>query len=75
MKSDQSDKTVLITAAAGVSGRATVTLLLNMVGSDRVDRSSFGNDFPENGLFIEADISEPQDLEAIFSQAELLVIV
>jgi NAD(P)-dependent dehydrogenase (short-subunit alcohol dehydrogenase family) len=71
MKSDQSDKTVLITGAAGGIGRATVTLFAEygwkVIG---VDRSSFGNDFPENGLFIEADISEPQDLEAIFSQAE-----
>lgn len=65
------NKTVLITGAAGGIGRATVTLFAekgwNVIG---VDRSTFGDGFPENGLFIEADISEPQDLEDIFSQAQ-----
>ena len=65
------NKTVLITGAAGGIGRATVNLFAekgwNVIG---VDRSTFGDGFPENGLFIEADISEPQDLEDIFSQAQ-----
>jgi len=68
---NQTNKTVLITGAAGGIGRATVNLFAefgwSVIG---VDRSSFGDDFPENSLFIEADISEPQDLEAIFTQAQ-----
>ena len=64
-------KTVLITGAAGGIGRATVNLFAesgwSVIG---VDRSPYGDEFPENGLFIEADISEPQDLKDIFSQAQ-----
>jgi len=64
-------KTVLITGAAGGIGRATVDLFAesgwSVIG---VDRSQYGDGFPENGLFIEADISEPEDLEDIFSQAQ-----
>ncbi|MBE9473487.1 MAG: SDR family oxidoreductase, partial [Chloroflexi bacterium] len=71
LKSNRSNKTVLITGAAGGIGRATVDLFAesgwSVIG---VDRSSFGDGFPENGLFIEADIAEPQDLEAIFAQAQ-----
>jgi NAD(P)-dependent dehydrogenase (short-subunit alcohol dehydrogenase family) len=62
-------KTVLITGAAGGIGRATVGLFAecgwHVVG---VDRAAFGEGFPASGLFIQADISEPQNLEAIFSQ-------
>ena len=71
LKSNRSNKTVLITGAAGGIGRATVDLFAesgwSVIG---VDRSSFGDNFPENGLFIKADVSEPQDLEAIFTQAQ-----
>lgn len=71
MINKQLEKTVLITGAAGGIGRATVNLFAEsgwrVIG---VDRSSFGDGFPENCLFIEADISEPQDLEAIFNQAQ-----
>lgn len=70
MKSNQFNKTILITGAAGGIGRATVDLFAEkgwkVIG---VDRSSFGDKFPDTGLFIEADISEPQNLEAIFTQA------
>jgi len=63
-------KVVLVTGAAGGIGRATVELFSasgwRVIG---VDRSSFGDDFPESGHFIQADISEPNELEAIFSQA------
>lgn len=63
-------KAVLITGAAGGIGRATVRLFADygwrVVG---VDRAPFGEDFPKDGLFIQADISNPQELEAIFSQA------
>jgi glucose 1-dehydrogenase len=68
---NQPGKTVLITGAAGGIGRATVNLFAEsgwkIIG---VDRSPFGEGFPEKGLFIEADISEPEDLEDIFSQAQ-----
>jgi NAD(P)-dependent dehydrogenase (short-subunit alcohol dehydrogenase family) len=64
-------KVVLVTGAAGGIGRATVELFSasgwRVIG---VDRSSFGDDFPESGHFIQADISEPNELEAIFSRAQ-----
>ena len=64
-------RTVLITGAAGGIGRATVGLFFEygwrLIG---VDRAPFGESFPEKGLFIQADISNPEDLEAIFQQAK-----
>jgi len=64
-------KTVLITGAAGGIGRATVALFAEkgwrVLG---VDRAPFGEDFPENGLFIQSDISRGEELEAIFDQAQ-----
>lgn len=63
-------RTVLITGVAGGIGRATVNLFSEkgwrVIG---VDRSEFGNDFPKNGLFIESDISHPEDMQAIFEKA------
>lgn len=64
-------RTVLITGAAGGIGRATVQLFAEygwkVIG---VDRAEFGGAFPEQGLFIRADISSPDDLAAIFDQAQ-----
>jgi NAD(P)-dependent dehydrogenase (short-subunit alcohol dehydrogenase family) len=64
-----SQKTVLITGAAGGIGRATVALFAEcgwkVVG---VDRAEFGDEFPQSGLFVRSDISEPENLEAIFSK-------
>ena len=63
------DKTVLITGAAGGIGRATVALFTEkgwrVIG---VDRSDFGDDFPKDGLFIKSDISRGEDMEAIFEK-------
>ncbi len=63
-------KTVLITGAAGGIGRATVALFTKkgwrVLG---VDRAPFGDGFPENGLFIQSDISRGEELEAIFTEA------
>lgn len=70
------DKTVLITGAAGGIGRATVALFAEkgwrVLG---VDRAPFDNaqdevSFPENGFFIQADISRGEELEAIFAKAQ-----
>jgi glucose 1-dehydrogenase len=63
-------RTMLITGAAGGIGRATVKLFAEkgwrVIG---VDRSEFGEPFPNHGLYIQADISIGENLEAIFSQA------
>jgi len=67
---ESSPRTVLITGAAGGIGRATVQLFANagwqVIG---VDRASFGEPFPANGLYIQSDISVGGNLETIFSQA------
>lgn len=59
----------MVTGASGGIGRATVHLLAasdwRVIG---VDRAAFGANFPEDGLFIQSDISEPASLEAIFAQ-------
>ena len=65
-----SKKTILITGAAGGVGRATVKHFHErgflVIG---VDRQSVYPEFPEEGLFIQADISIPENLEKIFVQA------
>ena len=62
-------KTVLITGAGGGIGRATVAFFTqkgwHVIG---VDSAPFGDGFPENGHFIQADISQPEVLEQIFMQ-------
>lgn len=69
-QSAKSQRTVLITGAAGGIGRATVALFSRsawrVIG---VDRAEFGDDFPTNGLFIQSDVSIADNIEAIFSQA------
>jgi len=71
-------KTVLITGAAGGIGRATVALFAEkgwrVIGVDRApfdeaQGEPFGNTFPEDGLFIQADISLGEELEVIFAKA------
>ncbi len=63
-------RVVMITGAAGGVGRATVETFAEkgwrVIG---VDRAEFGEGFPADGLFIQADISEPRNFETIFEQA------
>lgn len=67
------NRVMLITGAAGGIGRATVKVFSAagwcVIG---VDRADFGEGFPKNGIFIRADISDPQDLNTIYHQAEKL---
>jgi glucose 1-dehydrogenase len=61
---------MLITGAAGGIGRATVGLFAaagwKVIG---VDRAAFGDGFPEDGLFIQSDVSLPQEVQTIFQRA------
>jgi glucose 1-dehydrogenase len=63
-------RTVLVTGAGGGIGRACIHHFSKkgwrVIG---VDRSDFGDDFPQNGRFIKADISHPDSVEQIFQQA------
>jgi len=65
MKNKQ--RVMLITGAAGGIGKSTVQLFFEkgwiVIG---VDRNIFGENFPENGLYIQADISDPNNLEKIY---------
>jgi glucose 1-dehydrogenase len=67
----QTQRTVLITGAAGGIGRATVALFAEkgwrVIG---VDRAVFGKDFPANGLFIQSEISHPESMETISNQVQ-----
>ncbi|MBE3040375.1 MAG: SDR family oxidoreductase [Chloroflexi bacterium] len=62
-------KTVLITGAAGGIGRATVHLFAQngwcVIG---VDRAPFGEDFPEGGLFIQADNADPLEIQRVYTE-------
>jgi NAD(P)-dependent dehydrogenase (short-subunit alcohol dehydrogenase family) len=63
-------KTVVVTGAAGGVGRATVAYFnqrgFRVIGVDRLPHYP---EFPEGGLFIQADISIPENLEMIFEKA------
>jgi len=60
---------LLITGAAGGIGRATVDLFAQkgwrVIGVDRKPRTE---NFPGNGIYIQADISKPEQLEEIYDQ-------
>jgi glucose 1-dehydrogenase len=62
----------LITGSAGGIGRAAVALFAlkgwSVIG---VDRNEFGPGFPEDGLFIQADISQPQQFAFLYDKVKL----
>ncbi len=64
-------RTVLVTGAGGGIGRACVKHFFDqgwrVIG---VDRTDYGEGFPDNGRFIKADISHPDSVEMIFQQAK-----
>lgn len=68
-KSEKPQRTVLITGAAGGIGRASVDVFTEngwqVIG---VDREAYTNDFPQQGLFVQADISSPTDIKSVFEQ-------
>jgi glucose 1-dehydrogenase len=71
ISSGEARRTVMITGAAGGIGRAMVNVFSckkwRVIG---VDRAPFGEPFPQASIFIQADISNPQDMEAIFAQTK-----
>ncbi len=66
---NQKSRTALITGAGGGIGRATVALFAEngwrVIG---VDRHPFGEGFPADGLFIQADIATPASIAAIWER-------
>lgn len=64
-------RVVLITGAAGGIGRATVRLFAGcgwrVIG---VDRRELDEPFPEDGVYIQSDISNPDDIRSIYDQAK-----
>lgn len=64
-------RVMLITGAAGGIGRGCVQLFAEsgwrVIG---VDRSPFGEGFPADGLFIQADIADPAAVEKIIRETE-----
>ena len=66
---ENGSKILLITGAAGGIGRATVKIFSekgwNIIG---VDRSPRYEAFPENGIYIQADISLPEQIDMIYEK-------
>jgi NAD(P)-dependent dehydrogenase (short-subunit alcohol dehydrogenase family) len=66
---EEKSRVLLITGAAGGIGRSTVQVFSEkgwkVIGVDRQPRYEA---FPENGLYIESDISLPEKLEEIYQQ-------
>ena len=68
-------RTLLITGAAGGIGRSTVKVFAaagwRVIGVDRADFDEGDQNapFPAEGLFIKADISDPEQLESIYARA------
>ena len=67
---DKSLRTVLITGAAGGIGQATVAHFSaqgwRVIG---VDRKEVYAGFPADGLFIQADLALPQEVERVYREA------
>lgn len=63
-------RVMLITGAAGGIGSATVRFFSEkgwkVIG---VDRNKYGGQFPATGLFIQANIANPADIETIYQKA------
>ena len=68
-----SQRYILFTGAAGGIGRATVSLFAKkgwrVIG---VDRAPFGEGFPANGHFIQADIAHPEVFEQSFQRVRAI---
>ena len=64
------NRVVLVTGSAGGIGRAVVQMFADegwrVIG---VDRNEFGANFPKNGLFIQRDVSDPDQIVEIFERA------
>lgn len=69
MMSEQETRILLITGAAGGIGRATVDVFAEkgwkVIG---VDRQPKYDGFPADGVYIQADISLPEQIESIYEQ-------
>ena len=69
MSETNESRILLITGAGGGIGRATVKTFTaagwRVIG---VDRREFGEEFPTNGVYIQADISRPEELQRIYEQ-------
>lgn len=67
--SENENRILLITGAAGGIGRATVKVFSDkgwkVIGVDRAPKYT---EFPENGIYIQADISLPEQLEEIYEK-------
>lgn len=63
-------RVILITGAAGGIGSETVQFFTekgwNVIG---VDRNPYGGKFPASGLFIQANIANPAEIETIYKKA------
>ena len=70
-KNIMKEKVMLITGASGGIGSATVNLFSNYGwGVIGVDRAECRSDFPNDGLFIKSDLSEPSNFDQIFSEVK-----
>ena len=69
MSNENETRILLITGAAGGIGRATVRVFAEkgwkVIGVDRLPKYE---DYPEDGVYIQADISLPEQIEAIYEQ-------
>lgn len=63
----ESEKFIMITGSAGGIGRACISRFFRqgwrVIG---IDKTNFGEGFPQNGLFIRADISKPDQFPVIY---------